>query len=57
MTKSVEIGRTFSQLKSRYASVLNALDRVRVGLAIALPSGEILLRQTRRAVKGIGQKA
>ena len=43
MTKSVEIGRTFSQLKSRYASVLNALDRVRVGLAIALPSGEIII--------------
>jgi len=43
LTKSVEIGRTFSQLKSRYSAVLTALDRVRVGLAIALPSGEIIV--------------
>ncbi len=43
LTKSVEIGRTFSQLRARYSAVLTALDRVRVGLAIALPSGEIIV--------------
>jgi len=43
LTKSVEIGRTFSQLRARYSAVLTALDRVRVGFAIALPSGEIIV--------------
>lgn len=43
LTKSVEIGRTFRQLKSRYSAVLTALDHVRVGLAIALPSGEVIV--------------
>lgn len=43
LTKAVEIGRTFSQLKSRYSAVLSALDRVKVGLAIALPSGDIIV--------------
>ncbi len=43
LTKAVEIGRTFSQLKSRYSAVLTALDRVKVGLAIALPSGDIIV--------------
>jgi DNA-binding CsgD family transcriptional regulator len=43
LTKAVELGRTFAQLKARYAAVLTALDRVRVGLAIALPSGEVIV--------------
>lgn len=43
LTKAVEIGRTFAQLKARYSAVLTALDRVKVGLAIALPSGEIIV--------------
>jgi hypothetical protein len=43
ITKAVEIGRTFSQLKSRYSAVLTALDRVKVGLAIALPSGDVIV--------------
>lgn len=44
LTKAVEIGRTFAQLKSRYSAVLTALDRVKVGLAIALPTGEIIVQ-------------
>ncbi len=55
LTKSVEIGRTFSQLKARYAAVLTALDRVRVGLAIALPSGEIIV-ENEEAVRIFGLK-
>ena len=43
LTKAVELGRIFSVLKSRYAAVLTALDRVKVGLAIALPSGDIIV--------------
>ena len=43
LTKAVEIGRTFAQLKSRYSAVLTALDRVKVGMAIALPSGDIIV--------------
>lgn len=43
LTKAVEIGRTFAQLKSKYSAVLTALDRVKVGLAIALPSGDIIV--------------
>lgn len=44
LTKAVEIGRTFSQLKQRYAAVLSALDHVKIGLAIALPTGEIVVQ-------------
>lgn len=43
LTKAVELGRTFAQLKARYAAVLTALDRVTVGLAIALPSGSVVV--------------
>jgi DNA-binding CsgD family transcriptional regulator len=42
LTKSAEIGRTFHRLRARYSAALSALDRVSVGLAIALPSGEII---------------
>lgn len=44
LTKAVEIGRTFAQLKARYAAALGALDRVRVGLVIALPSGDLIVQ-------------
>ena len=43
LTKSVEISRTFSVLKSRHSSALSALDRVKVGLAVARPSGEVII--------------
>lgn len=44
LAKAVEIGRAFALLRARYKAALAALDRVQVGLAIALPSGEIVLR-------------
>ena len=43
LTKSVEIGRAFTRLKARYKAVLAALDHVRVGLGVALPSGELIV--------------
>lgn len=43
LTKAVELGRVFQQLKNRYAAVLSALDHVRVGIAIALPTGELVV--------------
>lgn len=43
ITKAVELGRTFAQLKARYRAVLDALDHVQVGLAVALPTGELLV--------------
>lgn len=43
MAKAAEMGRTFTRLRARYKAVIAALDRVRVGLCIALPSGEIIV--------------
>lgn len=50
LTKSVELGRTFALLKARYQATMAALDHVQVGLAIALPTGEIIVanRQAKR---------
>ena len=44
LTKAVELSRIFHQLKQRYKAVLTALDHVRIGLAIALPDGEIIVK-------------
>lgn len=44
LTKAVELGRTFTELKRRYAAVLTALDHVHVGLVIALPNGEVIVQ-------------
>lgn len=44
LTKAAEIGRTFRKLKQMYEATLSVLDRVQVGLAIALPSGEIIVQ-------------
>lgn len=55
LTKAVAIGRTFAQLKSRYAAVLTALDHVRVGLAIALSTGEVIV-QNEEAQRILGLK-
>ena len=44
LTKAVELGRVFAALKARYKAVLTALDHVQIGLAVALPSGEILVK-------------
>lgn len=43
LTKAVEIGRTFIDLRARYKAALGALNRVRTGMAVALPGGEIIL--------------
>ncbi len=43
LTKSVELGRTFSQLKAQYRAALGALDHVTVGLAVALPGGDVIV--------------
>jgi len=43
MAKAVAIGRTFNQLKDRYHAVLAVLDKVAVGLVLALESGEIVV--------------
>jgi len=43
MAKAVEIGRTFSQLKERYHAVLAVLDKLAVGLVLALETGEIVV--------------
>lgn len=42
LTKAVELGRTFMRLRERYKAALSAIDRVQVGMAVALPSGELL---------------
>lgn len=43
LAKSVEAGRAFAILRERYRAALAALDHVLVGLAVALPSGEIIV--------------
>lgn len=47
IAKSLELARTFSELKRRYAAVLSALNQVDVALAIAIPTGEIIVKNTR----------
>lgn len=49
LTKAVEIGRTFALLKSQYKAALSALDHVKTGMAIALPSGEIIVQNSEAA--------
>lgn len=44
LAKAVDAGRAFTLLRQRYQAALAALDHVLVGLAIALPSGEVILR-------------
>lgn len=43
LSKAVELSRTFALLRAKYQAVLSVLDRVTAGLAIALPSGEIIV--------------
>ena len=43
LAKAIEVGRAFSVLRSRYKAVLSALDKFGVGIALALPSGEIII--------------
>lgn len=43
LAKSVELGRTFSALKTKYNAVLTMLDQINIGIILALGSGEILI--------------
>ncbi|MFN4098759.1 MAG: helix-turn-helix transcriptional regulator [Pararhodobacter sp.] len=43
LAKATELGRTFNQLKERYHAVLSVLDKVAVGLVLALESGEVIV--------------
>lgn len=60
LAKSIEIGRTFNTLKVRYNAVLAMLDKVAIGLLLALESGEIVVanREAERILSlhdGIGK--
>ncbi len=44
LTKAIELGRAFGVLKARYKAVLAALDHVKIGIGVALPSGEVIVR-------------
>ncbi|MEO3417403.1 helix-turn-helix transcriptional regulator [Roseovarius sp. CAU 1744] len=46
LTKALEIGRVFTLLKARYKAALSALDRVQAGIGIALPDGQIIVKNT-----------
>ncbi|MEO1381372.1 MAG: helix-turn-helix transcriptional regulator, partial [Pseudomonadota bacterium] len=46
LTKALEIGRIFTLLKARYKAALTALDRVQAGIGIALPDGQIIVKNT-----------
>lgn len=43
LAKAVEIGRTFARLQVHYKAVLTVLDKVSVGLFLALENGEVIL--------------
>lgn len=43
LAKAVTLGRAFAELKSRFAAVLGALDRVLVGMAVAKANGDIIV--------------
>ncbi|WP_422049022.1 helix-turn-helix transcriptional regulator [Shimia sp.] len=44
LTKSLEIGRVFAFLKARYKAALTALDRIQAGIALALPDGQVIVK-------------
>ena len=44
LTKVLEIGRVFALLKARYKAALAALERVQAGIVIALPEGQIVVK-------------
>lgn len=43
VAKSVELGRAFNLLKSRYKAVLTALDHVQIGMCIVLGEGDVIV--------------
>ncbi|MFG5380786.1 helix-turn-helix transcriptional regulator [Yoonia sp. R2-816] len=44
LTKALEIGRIFTLLKARYKAALSALDQVQAGIVIALPDGQVIVK-------------
>lgn len=46
VAKSVELARAFDQLRLQYNAVLSALDHVEIGLCIALPNGDLVVRNS-----------
>ncbi|MDD9715294.1 helix-turn-helix transcriptional regulator [Dinoroseobacter sp. PD6] len=44
LTKALEIGRVFALLRARYKAALAALERVQAGIALALPDGQIVVK-------------
>jgi DNA-binding CsgD family transcriptional regulator len=46
LTKALEIGRVFALLKARYKATLSALDQVQARIAIALPDGQVIVKNT-----------
>ncbi|WP_300063767.1 helix-turn-helix transcriptional regulator [uncultured Roseobacter sp.] len=44
LTKALEIGRVFALLRARYNAALAALDHVQAGVAIALPDGQVIVK-------------
>lgn len=44
LTKALEIGRVFALLKARYKAALAALEQVQAGIVIALPDGQIIVK-------------
>lgn len=42
LAKAIEVARAFTKLKMRFNAVLGALDRFRLAIFLALPSGELL---------------
>lgn len=53
LAKAIELGRTFHLLQDRYQAVLSVLDKVNIGLFLALECGEIIIanREARRVAR------
>lgn len=46
ITKAVEIGRMFGELKARQQSALEALDRIKIGIAVVDRSGVVMMKNS-----------
>ncbi len=54
LSKSVEIGRTFGQLRMLHGAVFSALDHINIGIMLVLRSGDVILsnREAKRILDG-----
>jgi DNA-binding CsgD family transcriptional regulator len=43
LAKTVELHRSFALLRSRYQAVLSALDRVKIGVCVTAPNGDVIV--------------